>query len=136
MRAVDVDVHCRKAVGETLGDETLRSKVITLIKVVLANDVVNAGITLERGRVKNQPIEDVGKTTKTSVGGFERNSANEAVDFVAQVQKVLCKITAVLPCDAGNKRLLRHSSAFPSEIERCERQLNTTMQRTKYLCLR
>jgi len=120
MRAVDVDVHCGKAVGETLGDKTLRSKVITLIKIVLANDVVNAGITLERGRVKNQAIDNVGKTTKASFGGFERNSANDSVDFVTQVQKVLCKITAVLPGDAGNKRLLRHSSAFPSEIERWE----------------
>jgi len=86
--------------------------VITLFKIVLANDVVNAGITLERGRVKNQSIDDVGKTTKASFGGFERNSANDSVDLITQAQKVFCKITAVLPGDTSNKRLLRHSSAF------------------------
>src|SRR5678815_5037935 len=108
MRAVDVDVHCSKAVGETLGDETLRSKVITLIKVVLANDVVNAGITLERGRVQNQPIDDVGKTTKTNVRRFERNSANESMDFVAQAQKIFSEIATVLTDYTGNEGFLRH----------------------------
>ncbi len=110
MRAVDVDVHRGKAVGETLGDETLRSEVITLIKIVLAKDVENAGITLEPGRMKSQLIEDVGKTTKARFGRFERDAANESVHFITQAQKVFGKITAVLPGNSGNEDLLCHTS--------------------------
>src|SRR6185503_1025305 len=50
---VDVDVHCGKAVGETFSDEALRREVITLVKVVPANDVINARVTLECGRMKD-----------------------------------------------------------------------------------
>jgi len=52
MRAVDVDVHCGKAVGETFGDKALRREVVTLVEVVPADDVIDARITLECGRMK------------------------------------------------------------------------------------
>src|SRR5689334_20564972 len=52
MRAVDVHVHRRKAVGKTLRHEALRREVITLVKVVLAQYVKDAGVTFETRRMQ------------------------------------------------------------------------------------
>src|ERR671939_1236875 len=46
VRAIDVHVHRREAVGKTLRDETLRREVVTLVELVLAEHVKNAGVTL------------------------------------------------------------------------------------------
>src|SRR5688572_21913556 len=52
MRAVDVHVHRRKAVGKAFRDETLGRQVVTLVEVVLAQDVENTRITFETRRME------------------------------------------------------------------------------------
>src|SRR5678815_3173191 len=47
VRAVDVRAHGRKAVSEALRHETLRREVITLVKIVFAEDVKNAGVAFK-----------------------------------------------------------------------------------------
>ena len=111
MRAIDVDVHCGKAVGETFCDKTLPCEVITLIKIVLADDVINARITLESCGMKNQTINDVGKPTKARARRFERDSSHKTMDFVSQVQKIFGKITTVLTGYACNEGFLCHALA-------------------------
>ncbi len=47
MRAVDVRVHRRKTVSETLGDKRLRCQVVTLIEFMPADDVKDARVILQ-----------------------------------------------------------------------------------------
>jgi hypothetical protein len=113
MSPVDIYIHRRKAVGETFRDETLGREVITLIKIVLADDVIDARITLERSRMKYQTIDDVGKPTKACVRSFERNPAYESMDFVPQAQKIFGEITPVLTGYTGDEGFLCHRVAWP-----------------------
>src|SRR5215213_75782 len=55
--AVDVHIHRREAVGETLRHEALRREVIALVKVVFTEDVENAGVTFQAGRVQRYAIQ-------------------------------------------------------------------------------
>src|SRR5678815_3895822 len=58
MRAIDVRAHGRKAVGKAFRHETLRGEVIALVKVVFAEDVEDAGVTFETGRVQGDAVQD------------------------------------------------------------------------------
>ena len=84
MRAVDVHVHGREAVGETFGHETLRRQVITLVKVVFAEDVEDTGVTFETGRVQRYAIQQVSDAAESRFRGFERTRAHEPMDFIAK----------------------------------------------------
>src|SRR6185369_10962350 len=48
---VDVGVHGREAIGKALGDKALGGEMITLVKIILADDVEDAWITLEACRM-------------------------------------------------------------------------------------
>src|ERR1044072_827274 len=54
MRAVDVCAHRREAVCEALCHETLRRKVIALVKIMLAENVEDAGVAFKPGRVTGE----------------------------------------------------------------------------------
>src|SRR5262245_31433117 len=49
---VDVRIHCAEAVRETFGDKTLGCEVVAFVKFVPADDLKNAGIAIEIGRMK------------------------------------------------------------------------------------
>jgi hypothetical protein len=116
MRAVDVHIHRREAVGETFRDETLRGQVVTLVEIVLAQNVENAGITFETRWVECYAIEQVGDATETSVGRFEGDAADESVHFVAEAQQVVSEITPVLAGDTRNQRSFGHAWIVSGEI--------------------
>src|SRR5262249_31724563 len=51
VRAVDVHIHRGKPVREAFRHETLCREVVALVKIMVAENVKNAGITLEAGRM-------------------------------------------------------------------------------------
>jgi hypothetical protein len=57
MRAVNVGIHCREAIGKTLGDETLCSKVIAFIEFVLADYIEDTRVTFKGRTMENYLIK-------------------------------------------------------------------------------
>ena len=104
MRAVDVCIHRREAVSETLGDEALGRQVIALIKFVLADNVEDARITLQARGVQLQPIGEILNARESSRRIFERDSSDQAVNFIAQVEKMFRQIAAILAGDTCYQR--------------------------------
>src|SRR4029077_20591440 len=77
MRAVDVCVHRRKAVSKTFSDEALGCEVVTLIKLVLTDDVEKARISLQACGVQLQPISKILNARESSRRIFERDSPDQ-----------------------------------------------------------
>ncbi len=48
MRTVDIGLHRREAVIETLSDEALRGEVVALVELVAAENMEQAGVALQR----------------------------------------------------------------------------------------
>src|SRR5690349_16136331 len=74
--AVDVRTHRRKAVSKAFRDETLRREVITLIKIVFAEDVENTRVAFETGRMQRDSVQDMSDTAEPCFRGFERHAAD------------------------------------------------------------
>ena len=113
---------------KTLGDETLRGKVIAFVKIVLADHMEDRGITLQAGWVKGYLLQQMFDPGKTSLRIFERDPPNQPMDFVPQIYEVLRKIAAVLPGNAGNQSLLFHlslNSRFKCQL--CSRKASVAM---------
>src|SRR6185369_6329073 len=88
MRAVNVHIHRREAVGKTLRHEALSREVITLVKVVLAQNLKDARVAFETGRVQGHAVENVGDAAEPRFRRFERDPAYQAVDFIAEPEQV------------------------------------------------
>src|SRR5262245_15930089 len=76
MRAVDVRIHRREAVAKTFRHETLRRQVITLSKLVLADDVKDRRVTLETRRVQHNLVEQMPDARETSLRILERDASD------------------------------------------------------------
>src|SRR6185437_4075555 len=98
-----------KAVSEALGHETLRRKVITLVKIVFAKDVENAGVAFKAGRVQGDAVQQVLDAAEPRLGRFEGHAANQPVYFITQTQQVIGEVTAILTGDSSDQCFLRHS---------------------------
>jgi hypothetical protein len=85
VRAADVGVHRREAVGERLGDERLRGEVVALVEVVAREDVEDRGVGLEARRVERDAVEQMADAREAARGVFERDAPDEAVNLVAEV---------------------------------------------------
>src|SRR5919106_3835591 len=109
MRAVDVHIHGREAVGETLGDETLRGQVIALVEIVFAEYVKYAGVTLETGRVKRYAIEYMSDAAESRPRRFQGHPAHQAMNFITQTQQVVGEVTPILAGNSSNQRSLCHN---------------------------
>ena len=116
MRAVDICVHGRKAVGKTLGHETLRRQVITLLEIVLAEDVEDARVTLEIRRMQRYAVQQVTDATEPRLGRLERHAPHESMDLISQSQQILGQITSILPGDPRDERPLRHTPFLMSVV--------------------
>lgn len=75
---------------------------IALIKLVPADDAKNARIAFEACRMKRHSIQQVINSIESSLWILERNSPDEAVNFVPERKQMLGKVTAVLACDSGD----------------------------------
>src|SRR6266436_3757651 len=80
--AVDVCIHRREAVGKRFGDETLRSQVVTLVKLMFGQDVKDRGVALKACRVKRDPIEQVLEPGKAPGRILKSDTSNETMHFV------------------------------------------------------
>jgi hypothetical protein len=100
VRAVDVRVHRREAVGERLADERLRREVVALVELLAAEDVEDGGVRFQARRVHVDAVEQVLDAREAAPGVFERDAADEGVNLVAEVQKVFGEVAPVLAGDA------------------------------------
>src|SRR5262245_34289859 len=82
VRPIDVGVHSRESVGETLGYETLRREMITLIEFLFAEDMENAGVAFQARGVQFDSIQQMGNPAEPAVGGFYCDAADYAVHVV------------------------------------------------------
>jgi len=104
MRPIDVGVHSREPVGETLRYKTLRREMITLIKILFAEDMEDAGVAFQARGVQLDSIQQMGNPAEPAVGVFYCDAAYYAVHFVPFSQQMLSQITTVLPSNTSNKR--------------------------------
>ena len=102
MRAVDVCVHRREAIGKTLSDKRLGRQVVALVKLVATDDVKNAWVTFQTARVKRQPIQQMTDARESALRILEGHAAHHAVDFISERKQMLRQIAAILTGDAGD----------------------------------
>ncbi len=114
MRAVDVRVHRREAIGKTLGDKTLGGEVVALVKIVATDDMKNAGITFQTCGMQSDLVQEMRDPVSASLGGFQRDAANEAVNLVTPRQKLFRQIAAVLSGDSSDECFLLSHVAMPA----------------------
>src|SRR5436190_10520236 len=100
MRSIDVRVHRRKPIRKTFSDKALRSEVVTLIELVTAQDMKNAGITLEIRGMQNQLIQQMSNSAKSLLRRLESHSSNQTMDLIVQAEQVFGEITTILSGDA------------------------------------
>ena len=72
-----------KPSAKTLGHETLRCQVITLVKVMPADDVKDARVTLQTRRVEHNLIQQVSDPGESSFRIFESYAPDQTVNLVA-----------------------------------------------------
>ena len=84
MRAIDVRIHRREAIGKTLGDKRLRRQVVTLVKLVAAKDLKDTGITFQAARMKRQPIQQMTNASKSALRIFEGHTTDDSMDFISE----------------------------------------------------
>src|SRR5262245_17456942 len=104
MRPIDVGVHSRESVGETLGYKTLRREMITLIIFLLAENMEDARIAFQTRGVQLDSIQQMGNSAKPAVGVFYCDAADYAMYVVSFRQQMLNQIATVLPGNTSNKR--------------------------------
>src|SRR5262245_42005883 len=108
MSSVDVSVQSRKAIGKTLGNETLGGEVIALIEIVLANDMKNARITFKARGMKCYLIQNARDAAYTPLRCFQSDSSDEAVNLITQAEQMLGKVASILTGYSGNECLPLH----------------------------
>ena len=86
MRAVDIDVQSGEFVLERIRHETLRRQVVQFVGLDLADGGVEAGETLQSGRVQVQLVENMGNPRETMGGILEGRPPHQPVNLVALLQ--------------------------------------------------
>src|SRR5690349_4708896 len=109
MRPVDVGVHRRESVSETLGNKRLRRKVIAFVKLVSADDAENTGVTFQSRGMQRDAVEQMLNPIEATLRIFQGHTSNKSVNLVFEIEEHLSKITAVLSGQSGNERSLGHS---------------------------
>src|SRR5215475_5917840 len=104
MRPIDVGVHSREPVGETLGDKALRREMITLIIFLLAEDMEDTGVAFQARGVQLDSIQQMGNPAEPAVGVLYCDAADYAMHIVPFSQQMLSQIAAVLSGNTSNKR--------------------------------
>ena len=104
MAPIDVGVHSREPVGETLGYKTLRREMITLIIFLFAEDMEDAGVAFQARGVQLDSIQQMGNPAESVVGVFNCDAADYAMHVVPFSQQMLSQIATVLPGNTSNKR--------------------------------
>ena len=98
MSAVDIHVHGGEAVGKTLRHEALGREVIALVKIVLAENVENTGVTLEAGRVQRYAVhttsQGLEEEVRASLRAYESLWRSRA-DMLASVSLVISNMSDV-----------------------------------------
>src|SRR6185369_2545884 len=132
VRAVDVRAHRRKAVSETFRHETLGREVIALVKIVLTENVEDAGVAFETGRVQSDSVQNMSNAAEPRLRGFEGHAADQPVYFITQTQQVIGEVTAILTRNSSNQRSLRHS-ILQNRSDRTYRTYTAERTLPKYL---
>src|SRR5262245_51996905 len=94
--SVDVRIHRAEAVGETLGDKALGREMVALVELVATDDLKNAGIAIQIGRMERDAIHNMTNSSEPLFRFFQRDSAHQAMNLIARVQQVLRQITSIL----------------------------------------
>src|SRR5689334_3320324 len=82
MCTVNICIHRREAVMKTLGDETLRSEVIALVKIILTDNMKDGRVTLQARWVKSYLLEQMFDPAKPSLRIFQRDTPDKTMHFV------------------------------------------------------
>src|SRR5204862_5310034 len=106
MRAVDVRVHRRDAIGATFGDERLRREMVALIELVAADDVEDRSVGFEARGMERDVLQQMSDAREAALRVFQGDAAHETMHLVACGEQQLGQVAAVLPGDAGDEGLL------------------------------
>lgn len=102
MRAIDVCIHRREAIGKTLRDKRLGRQVVTLVKLVATDDVKDAWVTFQTACVQRQPIQQVTDARESALGILEGHTTHHAMDFISERKQMLRQIATILTGDTGD----------------------------------
>src|SRR5688572_8067958 len=106
MRAVDVCVHRREAIGKTLRDKRLSGQMVTLVKLVAAKDLKNAGITFQAAGMKRQPIQQMANASESALRIFQGHPPHHSMHFISERKQMFRKVTTILAGKAGDECFL------------------------------
>src|SRR5207237_3245520 len=84
MRAVDVRVHRREAVGETFGDKRLRREVIALVEFITTENVEDAGIAFQARGMQRDLVKQMLDPIESAFWIFESHAPHQPMHFIAE----------------------------------------------------
>lgn len=101
MRAVDIGVERGKLIFETVAHKALRGQVIALIRQNVAHDLEQRRIALEGGRMQLYIVLQVADATQALFRGFDCDSSDNPMNFIAFFEQQLGKVGTVLTGNSG-----------------------------------
>jgi hypothetical protein len=87
----------------------LRRQMIALVELILAENVKDAGVTVEIGGMDLDFVQDASQSAETVLGLLERNPPDQTVDFISQTEQMFRQVTTVLASDSRNERFFLHN---------------------------
>ena len=75
---------------------------VTFVEIISTENIKNASVALEICCVQRQAVKDAFEACKASFRIFKRDTADDAVNFVAEIEQMLGQIAAILACDPRN----------------------------------
>src|SRR5579871_4940794 len=118
MCAVDVHIHCGKAICKTLRYEAKGGQVIAFVELVASEDVKNARVAFEARGVQREVARQVSNSTQPLLGLLDGDSPYDSVDLVTQSKQVFGQVTSILASNSGNQRFLQINSPLFSRRRR------------------
>ena len=105
---VDIRIQRGEFVVKRVADEALRREVIAFVGLKRMQHPVDAGIALERTRVKRHLVQNTAHSCESMRRILERHPADQSVDLIALLQKQLGEVRTVLTRNTRNQCLAAH----------------------------
>ena len=81
--AVDIGAHGGETIGEAFAHKALSAQVIAFIKLLLGENVKDAGVALQTGRMEVDAVQTTVQAAETLAGLLERDASNQSMHLIA-----------------------------------------------------
>src|SRR5438105_3316001 len=96
MRSPYVCAHGGELIFEGVTHKTLGRQMINLVRSHPCNSLVETGITLQRGGMELNSVQQVANPPQPIFGVFNGHAANDSVNLVSFIKEKLSQVASIL----------------------------------------